>query len=56
VLSPGMMVPNGHVAMGIPAKVVREIRPEERAFIAQNCAHYVELAHEHATRPEKFYR
>lgn len=56
VLSPGTVVPDGHVAMGIPAKVVRPIRDSEREFIRVNGAHYVQLAHEHADHPEMFYR
>jgi carbonic anhydrase/acetyltransferase-like protein (isoleucine patch superfamily) len=56
VLSPGTVVPDGQVAMGVPAKVVRPIRESERTFIRQNCAHYVELARDHADHPEKYYR
>lgn len=56
VLSPGTVVPDGQVAMGIPAKVVRPVRPAEREFNARNCAHYIELAREHADHPEKYYR
>ena len=56
VLSPGTVVPDGHVAMGVPAKVVRKVKDSELAFMRANCAHYVELAREHAEQPEKFYR
>jgi carbonic anhydrase/acetyltransferase-like protein (isoleucine patch superfamily) len=56
VLSPGTVVPNGHVAMGIPAKVVRPIRETELRFIHENSAHYVELARAHVERPGDFYR
>jgi carbonic anhydrase/acetyltransferase-like protein (isoleucine patch superfamily) len=56
VLSPGTIVPSGQVAMGIPAKVVRAVRQAELDSIKENCAHYVQLAREHADHPEKMYR
>ena len=56
VVSPGMHVPDGQVVMGVPAKVVRAIRPEEMASIRENKDHYVALAREHAEHPERFYR
>ena len=56
VLSPGMVVPDGHVAMGVPAKVVRPIKDAEREFIRKNAAHYIELARDHVDHPEKYYR
>ena len=56
VLSPGTVVPDGHVAMGIPAKVMREIRESERQFIRENGAHYVQLARDHADHPDRLYR
>ena len=56
VLSPGTIVPDGQVVMGIPGKVVRPIRPAELEWIRANCAHYIELARQHATEPDKFYR
>jgi gamma-carbonic anhydrase len=56
VLSPGTVVPDGQVAMGIPAKVVRPVRPAERESIRANCAHYVEVARQHAEHPEGMYR
>jgi carbonic anhydrase/acetyltransferase-like protein (isoleucine patch superfamily) len=56
VLSPGTVVPDGQVVMGIPARVIRPVRPEELAFMRRNVEHYVELAREHSEQPEKFYR
>jgi gamma-carbonic anhydrase len=56
VLSPGTVVPSGQVAMGIPAKVVRPIKPAEVDFIKSNCAHYIELARGHSDHPENFYK
>jgi carbonic anhydrase/acetyltransferase-like protein (isoleucine patch superfamily) len=56
VLSPGTVVPDRMVAMGIPAKIVRPVRPEELEFMRKNNAHYVALATDHATHPEKYYK
>jgi carbonic anhydrase/acetyltransferase-like protein (isoleucine patch superfamily) len=48
VLSPGTCVSDGKVVMGVPGKVVREVRPAERAMIAEIVAGYLELARRHA--------
>lgn len=56
VLSPGTVVADGQVVMGIPAKVVRAVRPEEVTWIRENMQHYITLANDHVTHPEKFYR
>lgn len=55
VLSPGMHVPAGMVAMGVPAKIVRPVRPQERIDNLANNDHYVELATAHCLYPEKYY-
>gem|GEM_PF-1005970 len=55
VLSPGMHVPAGMVAMGVPARVVRPVRPQERIDNLANNDHYVELAAAHCLHPEKYY-
>jgi carbonic anhydrase/acetyltransferase-like protein (isoleucine patch superfamily) len=44
LVSPGMVVPDGHVVMGVPGKVVRPIKPEEQKYIAWLTEHYVSLA------------
>jgi carbonic anhydrase/acetyltransferase-like protein (isoleucine patch superfamily) len=56
VLSPGTVVPDGQVVMGIPARVVRAVRPAELIFNRENMEHYITLAREHTEQPEKFYR
>jgi len=56
VVSPGTIVPDGHVIMGIPGKVVRPVRPAELQSMRENNQHYVDLAHQHATAPDKMYR
>jgi len=45
----GQKVPPGSLVMGIPAKVIRSIRPEERERIRDLAASYVELALLHAS-------
>jgi carbonic anhydrase/acetyltransferase-like protein (isoleucine patch superfamily) len=40
VVSPGTTVPANKVAMGVPARVVREPSPEERAFQEANAERY----------------
>lgn len=56
VLSPGTVVPDRSVVMGIPGKVVRPVRDAELEFMRKNNAHYVQLAGEHASRPDHFYK
>ncbi|MDX2170078.1 MAG: gamma carbonic anhydrase family protein [Deltaproteobacteria bacterium] len=41
LLTPGTVVPPGHLALGSPAKVVRPLSDGERAHIAQSAANYV---------------
>ena len=56
VVSPGTVVPDGQVVMGIPAKTVRPIRDSELEYLRANNRHYVELARQHAEHPEQIYR
>jgi len=56
VLSPGTVVPDRMVAMGVPAKIVRPVKPEELAWNRENCAHYITLARDHVERPEVHYK
>ena len=43
VVSPGHRIPAGHLALGIPARVVRPLTPEETQRIADTCARYAAL-------------
>lgn len=43
VVVPGTRVPAGHLVMGIPARVVRPLSPEEQAAIVDNAERYVQL-------------
>lgn len=44
LLSPGTRVPPGTLVIGAPARVKRELRPDEIDHLAQSAANYVELA------------
>lgn len=48
VVPPGGEVPDGMLAVGIPARVVRALRPEERAAGRERALRYVEFARHHA--------
>lgn len=48
IVPPGMRIPPGSVVMGVPAKVVRPIRDEERDYIRFVVEGYVELSRRHA--------
>ncbi len=44
LVTPGTEIPEGHLALGSPAKVSRELTDEELHWIATSSSHYVELA------------
>lgn len=44
VVPQGMRVPGGSLVVGVPARVVREARPEDRRWTVSAAAHYTELA------------
>lgn len=48
VLAPGARVPDGMLALGVPARVVREVPAEERELQRRRALDYVQLAREHA--------
>ena len=48
VLAPGAEVPDGMLAVGVPARVMRPLRPEERRIQRERAHHYVEVARHHA--------
>ncbi len=43
LVPPGMDVPAGMLVAGVPAKVVRPVKPEEREAIRAGLVHYLEL-------------
>ena len=44
----GMEVPDGSLVMGVPARVKRELTPEQQAFFSRNAEHYVDNAARYA--------
>ena len=44
----GFVVPPDTIVMGVPAKPMREVTPEERERFETNAAHYVSEAAEYA--------
>jgi carbonic anhydrase/acetyltransferase-like protein (isoleucine patch superfamily) len=48
LVAPGSVIPAGTLAMGVPAKVVRDLRDDEVQAQRARTLHYVELAREHA--------
>jgi gamma-carbonic anhydrase len=48
VVPPKTVVPDGSVVMGVPGRVVRPIRPDERDYLRYVVERYLELARRHA--------
>ncbi|MGH0035195.1 MAG: gamma carbonic anhydrase family protein [Myxococcota bacterium] len=48
VVTPGTAIPPGAVAMGTPARVVRELDPEERKLQLERTLQYIDTARVHA--------
>jgi carbonic anhydrase/acetyltransferase-like protein (isoleucine patch superfamily) len=47
LVTPGTRIPARMLALGSPAKPVRELTPDELAMLARTAAHYVELGAEY---------
>ncbi|MEX0885713.1 MAG: gamma carbonic anhydrase family protein [Phycisphaeraceae bacterium] len=52
LVPPGLNVPDGHVVMGVPGRIVRPVTGEEREYLRWLAPHYVELAQRHAQQPD----
>ncbi len=48
LVTEGKVLKGGWLHAGVPARPVRELRDEEKAFLQQSAAHYVEIARTHA--------
>ena len=48
VATPGTVIPDGMLAVGIPARVVRALSPEDRSGQRAHALDYVEMARAHA--------
>ena len=51
LVPPGLEVPDDHVVMGVPGKVVRETNDEEKKYLAWLADHYVALAKRYVETP-----
>ncbi|MEM1027493.1 MAG: gamma carbonic anhydrase family protein [Planctomycetota bacterium] len=51
VVPPGLEVPDDHVVMGVPGRVVRETKAEEKKYLAWLAAHYEQLAQRYHESP-----
>ena len=49
----GMVIPDDSIAVGVPARVVKTIRPDQLEANRENAAHYVRAGREHAEEAEK---
>jgi carbonic anhydrase/acetyltransferase-like protein (isoleucine patch superfamily) len=50
-VTPGTVVPDGHVVMGTPGKIVRETNAREKDYLSWVWERYVELSREHVADP-----
>jgi carbonic anhydrase/acetyltransferase-like protein (isoleucine patch superfamily) len=51
LVTPGTDIPDGHLAVGSPARVKRPLTDDERAWIASSARHYVELGRRYLAEP-----
>ncbi len=49
----GMEIPDGSLVMGVPAKIKRELSPEQQEFFSHNADHYVDNARRFAALLEE---
>jgi carbonic anhydrase/acetyltransferase-like protein (isoleucine patch superfamily) len=47
LVTPNMHIPSGHLAVGVPAKVVRKLTVKEIQKIIDSAGHYLETARNH---------
>jgi len=52
VVRENMVVPSGRLVAGVPARVVRPLTDEERAFLKQSALNYVAYARSYVHHPE----
>jgi carbonic anhydrase/acetyltransferase-like protein (isoleucine patch superfamily) len=56
VVPPGLEVPDGMAVMGVPGKIVRPVKDEERRYMRWLTEHYVELARKYVEGKERTVR
>ena len=55
VVSPNTRIPKGSLALGIPARVVRPLKPEDLAHIRKNAQEYLSLLELHRKTSRRVY-
>lgn len=55
VVSPNTRIPKGSLALGIPARVVRALKPEELEDLRQNAREYLSLSELHRKSSHRVY-
>ncbi|MCT4661291.1 MAG: gamma carbonic anhydrase family protein [Tissierellales bacterium] len=53
LVPPGKVIPSGSLALGSPAKVIRELTEEEKKHIRENAKEYVDFSEKHAGKSVK---
>jgi carbonic anhydrase/acetyltransferase-like protein (isoleucine patch superfamily) len=52
VVPPNLVVPDDHVVMGVPGRIVRETTEAEKTYLAFVAPHYQTLARRHCEEPD----
>ena len=52
LVPPNLVVPDDHLVMGVPGRVMRPTNEQERQYLAWLAPHYVQLARQYATNPD----
>lgn len=52
LVTPGTKIPAGHLAVGSPARVKRQLTDEELTWLEASALHYVELIQQYASDPD----
>ncbi|MEK7818576.1 MAG: gamma carbonic anhydrase family protein [Bacteroidota bacterium] len=50
VITPGVKIPEGVLASGVPAKVIRELKKEEKEMLIQSAQNYINYVAEYRTK------
>jgi carbonic anhydrase/acetyltransferase-like protein (isoleucine patch superfamily) len=56
LVTEGTVIPDGSLVLGSPAKVVRQLKPEEQEKIIKNAAHYAELGKKYLAGKFEIYK
>ncbi|MEM1356376.1 MAG: gamma carbonic anhydrase family protein [Planctomycetota bacterium] len=52
LVPPGLVVPDDHVVIGVPGRVIRPTNEQEREYLAWLAPHYVQLAGQYTQTPD----